>query len=155
MSSWVPPRDWIEPTPAQAVAAVSAPAAAVASGPAPASVAVAAGGQAARVLQDAQKAMEDFELSDSDDDAELGIGTAPRTDADDMTAAAAAGNGAVSVPGLAPQQELQPQPDKTYTRRESDVILQEAQNAMKDFELSDSDDDDDDDLDNDPIFSTV
>ena len=91
MSSWVPPRDWIEPTPAQAVAAVSAPAAAVASGPAPASVAVAAGGQAARVLQDAQKAMEDFELSDSDDDAELGIGAAPRTDADDMTAAAAAG----------------------------------------------------------------
>ena len=61
----------------------------------------------------------------------------------------------MSVPGLAPQQEPQPQPDKTYTRRESDVILQEAQNAMKDFELSDSDDDDDDDLDNDPIFSTV
>ena len=153
MSSWVPPRDWIEPSPAQAVALSPVQAATSSLTPAASSVGADSGVQAARVLQDAQKAMDDFELSNSDDASELD--TAPSCGADSKMGAEAAARSDKTV-GLSSEQKAELQPGKMYTRRESDVILQEAQNAMKDFELSDSDDDGSDiDIDNDPIFSTV
>ena len=97
--------------------------------------------------------MNDFELSDSDDASELD--TAPLGGTDSNQAAEATAGSDKTV-GLSSELEPELQSGKMYTRRESNVILQEAQNAMKDFELSDSDDDNSDmDIDNDPIFSTV
>ena len=153
VSSWVPPRDWIEPSPAQAVVPSPVQAATSSSTPVASSVKAASDSQAARVLQDAQKAMNDFELSDSDDASELD--TAPLGGTDSNQAAEATAGSDKTV-GLSSELEPELQSGKMYTRRESNVILQEAQNAMKDFELSDSDDDNSDmDIDNDPIFSTV